>query len=103
MDMVKPDPSDKRNYVIVGGGPSGVSAAETLRQSGYTGRITILSKEAELPYDRTILSKMLFMADAKKLAYRSKEFLDSYGIEIVNSVEVNSVDPAKSTVQTNTN
>lgn len=67
MDMVKPDPADKRNYVIIGGGPSGLSAAETLRQSGYTGRITILSKEADLPYDRTILSKMLFMADVKKL------------------------------------
>lgn len=58
--MVKPDPSDKRNFVIIGGGPSGLSAAETLRQVGYTGKITIISAEKNLPYDRTILSKALF-------------------------------------------
>lgn len=100
MDMVRQDPSDKRNYVIIGGGPSGLSAAETLRQSGYTGRITILSKEEYLPYDRTILSKMLFMADANKLKYRSKEFLDSYGIKILTSVEVKEIDTQRSFVQT---
>lgn len=31
MDMVKRDLEDKRNFVIVGGGPAGLSAAETLR------------------------------------------------------------------------
>lgn len=67
MDMVKRDANDKRNYVIIGGGPAGISAAETLRQSGYTGKITILAKEKHVPYDRTILSKALFFADINKL------------------------------------
>lgn len=67
MDMVKRDPKDLRNYVIVGGGPAGLSAAETLRQSGYTGKITVLSKEKHIPYDRTILSKAIFFADINKL------------------------------------
>lgn len=34
---------DKRHFVIVGGGVSGLSAAETLRQSGFEGEITILT------------------------------------------------------------
>ncbi len=67
MDMVKYDINDKRQFLIIGGGPAGLSAAETLRQSGYKGKITILSKESNLPYDRTILSKALFFADINKL------------------------------------
>jgi hypothetical protein len=35
--------SDSSNYVIIGGGPAGLSAAEALRQAGYEGSITILS------------------------------------------------------------
>jgi hypothetical protein len=41
---------------------------------------------------------MLFMADVNKLKYRSKEFLDSYGITIVNSVEVKEIDTERSFV-----
>ena len=31
--------------------------AETLRQSNFTGEITVLTNESLLPYDRTLLSK----------------------------------------------
>ena len=52
---------DPNHYVIVGGGPAGLSAAESLRQGGFRGRITILTAEDKLPYDRTGMSKALFM------------------------------------------
>jgi len=39
-------------YVIVGAGPAGVRAAETLRQEDAQGEITLLSGEPGAPYAR---------------------------------------------------
>ena len=41
---------DERVFVIVGGGPAGLSAVQTLREEGYTGHIRLISKEDHLPY-----------------------------------------------------
>ena len=43
--------------VIVGGGVGAVTAAESLRNEGFEGGITLISDEASLPYDRPPLSK----------------------------------------------
>ncbi len=47
------------NVLILGGGAAGVSAAQTLAEEGFAGRITVLSFENEEPYDRTKISKEL--------------------------------------------
>ena len=58
---IVPKTVKKRNetFVIIGGGPSGQTCAETLRQNGFSGRIIIVCKEEYLPYDRMKISKIL--------------------------------------------
>jgi NADPH-dependent 2,4-dienoyl-CoA reductase/sulfur reductase-like enzyme/predicted acylesterase/phospholipase RssA len=48
---------DKAQYVILGGGLAGATAARTLREQGATGRIVVVSEESILPYHRPPLSK----------------------------------------------
>jgi NADPH-dependent 2,4-dienoyl-CoA reductase/sulfur reductase-like enzyme len=43
--------------VIVGGGVGGAHACQQARRQGFSGSITLLSAEHEVPYDRPPLSK----------------------------------------------
>lgn len=49
----------KKNVLIIGGGPASVTCAETLRQEGFQGDITIVTKDKYIPYDRIKLSKVI--------------------------------------------
>ncbi|MGH9126189.1 MAG: NAD(P)/FAD-dependent oxidoreductase [Acidimicrobiales bacterium] len=46
-----------RRIVIVGASLAGLRAAQTLREEGYDGDVTLLGAEGHLPYDRPPLSK----------------------------------------------
>jgi len=48
-----------RDVVVVGGGLAGYRFAQTLRETGYDGKLTIVSDEEHRPYDRPPLSKQL--------------------------------------------
>jgi 3-phenylpropionate/trans-cinnamate dioxygenase ferredoxin reductase subunit len=45
------------NILVVGNGIAGSTAASTLRDHGYRGRITIIGAEPHAPYSRPALSK----------------------------------------------
>jgi NADPH-dependent 2,4-dienoyl-CoA reductase/sulfur reductase-like enzyme len=47
----------QRQVVVVGAGVAGTRAAETLRQEGYDGALTIVGAEKHAPYHRPPLSK----------------------------------------------
>ena len=47
------------HYVILGAGPAGVTAAETIRQSDSNGQITLIGGEPEPPYSRMAIPYLL--------------------------------------------
>lgn len=81
MPLTKRDPNNNTHYVIIGGGPAGLNCAETLRQSGFSGQVTLVTEEDSVPYDRTLLSKALAVGDASKWSLRDQSFLADADIE----------------------
>ncbi|MEO3783207.1 FAD-dependent oxidoreductase [Actinocorallia sp. B10E7] len=52
------------SHVIIGAGPAGAKAAETLREEGFTGGVLLVGKEPERPYERPPLSKKVLLGQA---------------------------------------
>jgi NADPH-dependent 2,4-dienoyl-CoA reductase/sulfur reductase-like enzyme len=55
-----------RQVVVVGAGVAGTRAAETLRQEGYDGALTIVGAERHAPYHRPPLSKKLLTGEVHR-------------------------------------
>ncbi|GAA5904893.1 hypothetical protein JCM6882_003235 [Rhodosporidiobolus microsporus] len=89
--------ADHSEVLIIGGGPGAAHAIEGLREEGFAGKITVVSKEGHLPIDRTKISKAL-MADAGKLALRGKEFYDKLKVDFLLDTEATALDYSFSTV-----
>lgn len=83
------------SFVVVGTGVAGVSAAAGMRTAGFTGRITLIGDEPELPYRRPAVSKELLRGDKTTDLVRIKPgtWFDEQDIEVVTGVRVTSVDP----------
>lgn len=98
----KPVPSAKpASIVIVGGGAAGEAAAETLRNSGYDGPVTLLSADAALPCDRPNLSKDYLAGTAPEawIPLRGEKFFQSNKIDLRLNTEVVQLDTARKQVQ----
>jgi NADPH-dependent 2,4-dienoyl-CoA reductase/sulfur reductase-like enzyme len=71
------------DIVIVGSSVAAVRAAETLRQSGHEGTITVVGAEAVMPYDKPPLSKKYLSGevDADRIMLRRPEMLEELHID----------------------
>ena len=94
VDMQKPDAANKDLYVIIGGGAAGQYAAEALRAEGYRGRIMIISKDKDYPYDRVNCSKEYLQGEAPEewMPLRDPGFYETYGIELKMETTVSVLD-----------
>jgi NADPH-dependent 2,4-dienoyl-CoA reductase/sulfur reductase-like enzyme/nitrite reductase/ring-hydroxylating ferredoxin subunit len=88
------------SIVIIGGGASGNTAAETLRQEGYTGDLTLVSADSSLPCDRPNLSKdyLAGAAQADWIPLRPPEFYSQHHIDLRLATRVVAIEPTAQTV-----
>ncbi len=93
-------PAPGRNFVILGSGAAGLTAAETLRREGFHGNVTVLTAEEHLPYDRTDLSKR-FLEDPSfdPPLVRSGSFYEDRGIRIAYGHRVTEVDVSEQRIR----
>ena len=54
------------SFVIVGASLAGATAAQTLREEGFTGRITLIGDEPHRPYERPPLSKGFLLGESPR-------------------------------------
>ena len=95
--MARPEPANSKSYVIIGGGAAGAYAAEGMREAGFTGRITLISAEAEVPYDRPNCSKEFLQDEAPEewMPLRPESFYKEHDIILLKGHKVTRVGPGK--------
>jgi len=85
---------------IVGASLAGSSAAATLREEGFDGRVLLIGAEPQPPYDRPPLSKNYLrgMTPFEKTLLRPADFYRERDIELRLGTTVVKVDPEKRTL-----
>ena len=80
-------------FVIIGGGPAAKNAAEAIRERNMTAMITIVSKEAYLPYNRPMLTKAIIEEYGYNgLAIEGEEWYTKNNVFFMSNTEVVSID-----------
>jgi NADPH-dependent 2,4-dienoyl-CoA reductase/sulfur reductase-like enzyme len=84
----------RHRVVIVGSSVGGVRTARALRTEGFTGRITLVGEEPELPYDRPPLSKQVLTGawPAERAGLLTAQAAADAGIELRLGVAARSLD-----------
>ena len=79
---------------VIGGGQAGFQVCESLVSKGYKGKLTLISEEPFLPYQRPPLSKNFLSGKLKRdrLFLRSKEYYIDNGIELICDQRVDDID-----------
>jgi len=82
------------DYVIIGGGLTGASAVEGIREIDPGGSILLVGKEKHLPYHRPPLSKKLWSGQktVEEIYVRDREFYTSSAVDVALGVEITLVD-----------
>lgn len=87
-------------YLIVGAGLAGVSAALEIRECDANRTVTIIGAERHFPYDRPPLSKKLWFGkkEVKDIFLHESAFYDKKNIELFPGRRITTIDPKNKTV-----
>ncbi|CAB3695416.1 FAD-dependent oxidoreductase [Paraburkholderia rhynchosiae] len=80
----EPARTQEPHFAVIGAGAAGAAACAALRESGFTGHITLIGDEPHAPYDRTSLSKFVpsaEMAPADVPPLLAPEWFEQHGVE----------------------
>lgn len=90
------------HIVIIGGGVAAGSAAETLRDEGYEGDVTIVTAEPHPPYQRPPLSKGYLVGEEGSDAafLHPAEWYAEHDIDLKTSTTARAIDPSAHRVET---
>jgi 3-phenylpropionate/trans-cinnamate dioxygenase ferredoxin reductase subunit len=86
--------SDRKTFVIVGGGLAGAKAAEILRLEGFDGRVVLVADEPHLPYERPPLSKGYLAGDSTvaDAQVHDESFYASQAVELLTGTRATGLD-----------
>jgi 3-phenylpropionate/trans-cinnamate dioxygenase ferredoxin reductase subunit len=79
-----------QGILIIGAGQAGMQIADSLRENGYQGEITMVGDEPTAPYQRPPLSKAFLFgeADEESLLFRNDKFYQENDIKLLLNDEV---------------
>jgi 3-phenylpropionate/trans-cinnamate dioxygenase ferredoxin reductase subunit len=93
-------PEREVDFLIVGGGDAGFSAAQTLREEGATGSILVVSRDPDPPYDRTAVSKGFLGGEKSRedVLLGGPDWFSEHDVELLNRTSAMTLDTGAHTV-----
>lgn len=89
-----------KHYVIIGNGVAAAACIEGIRSIDINGRITIVSEENHPVYCRPLISYYLEgKTDLKRMNYRSEDFYEKNGCEVLYGRKAVSIDRSAKTIE----
>jgi 3-phenylpropionate/trans-cinnamate dioxygenase ferredoxin reductase component len=88
------------DFLIIGGGDAGFSAARTLREEGAEGSIVIVSRDPDPPYDRTAVSKGFLGGEKSRsdVLLGGENWFAENNVELLTRTSAMKLDPEAHTV-----
>jgi 3-phenylpropionate/trans-cinnamate dioxygenase ferredoxin reductase subunit len=85
-----------RTFVIVGASLTGATAAATLRERGFDGRLVLIGDEHDLPYERPGLSKRYLRGEQRRheITVRPEGWWQEHDVDLLLGTTVERVDSA---------